>query len=92
MFSDLFRYLNLKYLCLNSQRQGNLTEYVQALCLLKEYGLALKCAYRYFELDENPEAECYRIRAEILKKLKMTEECEEDLKMAKELEKKVKKK
>ena len=64
----------------------------EALCLLKEFGLALKCANRYFELDENPEAECYRIRAEILKKLKMTEECEEDLKMAKELEKKVKKK
>ena len=64
----------------------------EALCLLKEYGLALKCANRYFELDENPEAECYKIRAEIFKKLKMTEEYETDLKKAKELEKKCKKK
>lgn len=59
----------------------------EALCFLKEYGLALKCANRYFELDEKPEAECYRIRAEIYKKLKMYEEYNADIQKAKILKK-----
>ena len=60
----------------------------EALFFLKEYGLALKCANRYFELDEKPEAECYRIRSEIYKKLKMYEEYDADIQMIKKMEKK----
>ena len=63
----------------------------EALCFLKEYGLALKCANRYFELDEQPEAECYRIRTEIYKKLKMYDECDADIRMMKKLKKEQKK-
>lgn len=63
----------------------------EALCFLKEYGLALKCANRYFELDEQPEAECYRIRSEIYKKLKMYDECDADIRMMKKLKKEQKK-
>lgn len=59
----------------------------EALFFLKEYGLALKCANRYFELDEKPEAECYRIRSEIYKKLKMYEEYDADIQMIKKMEK-----
>ena len=57
----------------------------EALFFLKEYGLALKCANRYFELDEKPEAECYRIRSEIYKKLKMYEEYDADIQMIKKM-------
>lgn len=59
----------------------------EALFFLKEYGLALKCANRYFELDEKPEAECYRIRSEIYKKLKMYEEYDADIQMIRKMEK-----
>ena len=59
----------------------------EALYFLKEYGLALKCANRYFELDEKPEAECYRIRSEIYRKLKMYDECDADIRMMKKLKK-----
>ena len=59
----------------------------EALFFLKEYGLALKCANRYFELDEKPETECYRIRSEIYKKLKMYEEYDADIQMIKKMEK-----
>ena len=61
----------------------------EALFFLKEYGLALKCANRYFELDEKPEAECYRIRSEIYKKLKMYEEYDADIQMIKKMEKEI---
>ena len=63
----------------------------EALFFLKEYGLALKCANRFFELDENPDAECYRIRSEIYRKLKMYEEYDADIKMMKKLKKEDKK-
>ena len=63
----------------------------EALFFLKEYGLALKCANRHFELDEQPEAECYRIRSEIYKKLKMYDECDADIRMMKKLKKEEKK-
>jgi len=59
----------------------------EALFFLKEYGLALKCANRYFELDEKPEAECYRIRSEIYKKLKMYEEYDADIQIIRKMEK-----
>lgn len=62
----------------------------EALYFMKEYGLALKSANRYFEIEEKPVAEGYKIRAEIYKKLKMHEEYEADMKMKKELEKKEK--
>jgi hypothetical protein len=58
---------------------------------MKEYGLALKYANRYFELDEKPDAECYRIRSEIYRKLKMYEEYDADIKMMKKLKKEDKK-
>ena len=63
----------------------------EALFFLKEYGLALKCANRYFELDEQPESEAYHIRSEIYRKLKMYEECDADIRMRKKLEKEEKK-
>ena len=63
----------------------------EALCFLKEYGLALKCANRYFELDEQPELEAYHIRSEIYRKLKMYEECDADIRMMKKLKKEEKK-
>ena len=63
----------------------------EALCFLKEYGLALKCANRYFELDDKPEAECYRIRSEIYRKLKMYDECDSDIRMIRKMEKEKKK-
>ena len=63
----------------------------EALCFLKEYGLALKCANRYFELDEQPESEAYHIRSEIYKKLKMYDECDADIRMMKKLKKEGKK-
>ena len=63
----------------------------EALFFLKEYGLALKCANRFFELDENPDTECYRIRSEIYRKLKMYEEYDADIKMMKKLKKEDKK-
>ena len=59
----------------------------EALFFLKEYGLALKCANRYFELDDKPEAECYRIRSEIYRKLKMYDECDSDIRMIRKMEK-----
>ena len=62
----------------------------EALFFLKEYGLALKCANRYFELDEKPEAECYRIRSEIYKKLKMYDEYDADIKMIERIKKETK--
>ena len=64
----------------------------EALFFLKEYGLALKCANRYFELDDKPEAECYRIRSEIYRKLKMYDECDSDIRMIRKMEKEKKKK
>ena len=42
----------------------------EALYFMKEYGLALKSANRYFEVEEQTESEAYKIRAEIFKKLK----------------------
>ena len=63
----------------------------EALYFMKEYGLALKYANRYFELDEKPDAECYRIRSEIYRKLKMYEEYDADIKMMKKLKKEDKK-
>ena len=62
----------------------------EALYFMKEYGLALKSANRYFELEEEPVAEGYRIRAEIYKKLKMYEEYKADMRMKKEIEDKEK--
>ena len=62
----------------------------EALFFLKEYGLALKYANRYFELDEKPEAECYRIRSEIYKKLKMYDEYDADIKMIERIKKETK--
>ena len=59
----------------------------EALFFLKEYGLALKCANRYFELDEQPDSEAYSIRSEIYRKLKMYEECDADIRMMKILKK-----
>ena len=59
----------------------------EALYFLKEYGLALKCAKRYFELEEEPELEAYHIRSEIYRKLKMYDECDADIRMMKKLEK-----
>ena len=59
----------------------------EALYFMKEYGLALKCANRYFELDEQPDADSYRVRAEIYKKLKMYEEYNSDIQKAKILKK-----
>ena len=58
----------------------------EALYFMKEYGLALKSANRYFEIEEEPVAEGYRIRAEIYKKLKMYEEYKADMRMKKEIE------
>ena len=63
----------------------------EALLFLKEYGLALKCANRYFDLDEQPDSEAYRIRSEIYRKLKMYEECDADIRMMKKLKKEEKK-
>lgn len=63
----------------------------EALCFLKEYGLALKCINRYFELDEQPDSEAYHIRSEIYRKLKMYEECDADIRMMKKLKKEEKK-
>ena len=62
----------------------------EALYFMKEYGLALKSANRYFEIEEEPVAEGYRIRAEIYKKLKMYEEYKADMRMKKEIEDKEK--
>ena len=59
----------------------------EALFFLKEYGLALKCANHYFELDEKPDSESYRIRSEIYRKLKMYEEYNSDIQKAKILKK-----
>ena len=59
----------------------------EALYFLKEYGLALKCANRYFELDEKPDSESYRIRSEIYRKLKMYDEYDADISMMKKLKK-----
>lgn len=63
----------------------------EALHFLKEYGLALKCANRYFELDEKPDSESYRIRSEIYRKLKMYDECDADIRIMKKLKKEEKK-
>ena len=63
----------------------------EALYFLKEYGLALKCAKRYFDLEEEPELEAYHIRSEIYRKLKMYDECDADIRMMKKLEKEKKK-
>lgn len=63
----------------------------EALFFLKEYGLALKCANHYFELDEKPDSESYRIRSEIYRKLKMYDECDADIRMMKMLKKEEKK-
>ena len=59
----------------------------EALFFLKEYGLALKCANHYFELDEKPDSESYRIRSEIYRKLNMYEEYNSDIQKAKILKK-----
>ena len=59
----------------------------EALFFLKEYGLALKSANHYFELDEKPNSESYRIRSEIYRKLKMYDECDADIRMMKNLKK-----
>ena len=59
----------------------------EALFFLKEYGLALKSANHYFELDEKPDSESYRIRSEIYRKLKMYDECDADIRMMKKLKK-----
>ncbi len=63
----------------------------EALYFMKEYGLALKCANHYFELDEKPDSESYRIRSEIYRKLKMYDECDADIRMIKKLKKEEKK-
>lgn len=63
----------------------------EALYFMKEYGLALKCANHYFELDEKPDSESYRIRSEIYRKLKMYDECDADIRMMKKLKKEKKK-
>ena len=62
----------------------------EALYFMKEYDLALEAANRYFEVAKQPEAEGYRIRSCIYKKLKMKEEYKADIKMKKELEDKKK--
>ena len=59
----------------------------EALYFMKEYGLALKCTNHYFELDEKPDSESYRIRSEIYRKLKMYDECDADIRMMKKLKK-----
>ena len=63
----------------------------EALYFMKEYGLALKCTNHYFELDEKPDSESYRIRSEIYRKLKMYDECDADIRMMKKLKKEEKK-
>ena len=63
----------------------------EALYFMKEYGLALKCANHYFELDEKPDSGSYRIRSEIYRKLKMYDECDADIRMMKKLKKEEKK-
>jgi tetratricopeptide (TPR) repeat protein len=64
----------------------------KALYFMKEYGLALKSANRYFEVEEQTESEAYKIRAEIFKKLKMYDEYNEDMRKFKKKEKEEKKK
>lgn len=51
----------------------------EALFFLKDYNEALKVANHYFEIGEEPTAECYRIRAEIFKALKMRDEYKADM-------------
>lgn len=64
----------------------------ESLYFMKEYGLALKSANRYFEVEEQTESEAYKIRAEIFKKLKMYDEHNADMRMYKKKEKEEKKK
>lgn len=51
----------------------------EALFFLKDYNEALKVANHYFAICDNPPAECYRIRAEIFRELKMRDEYRADM-------------
>lgn len=64
----------------------------EALFFLKDYDEALKVANHYFEICEEPTAECYRIRAEIFRKLKMRDEYKADMRECKRLRKEKKNK
>ena len=59
----------------------------EALFFLKDYDEALKVANHYFAICEKPTAECYRIRAEIFRKLKMSYEYKADMRESKRLRK-----
>ena len=59
----------------------------EALFFLKDYDEALKVANHYFAICEKPTAECHRIRAEIFRKLKMSDEYEADMRESKRLRK-----
>lgn len=59
----------------------------EALFFLKDYDEALKVANHYLAICEKPTAECHRIRAEIFRKLKMSDEYEADMRESKRLRK-----
>lgn len=59
----------------------------EALFFLKDYDGALKVANHYFAICEKPTAECYRIRAEIFRMLKMSDEYKTDMREYKRLRK-----
>lgn len=62
----------------------------EALFFLQDYDEALKVANHYFDICEAPIAECYRIRAEIFRELKMRDEYKADIREYKRLLKKKK--
>ena len=57
----------------------------EALFFLGQYEEALKTAGFYFEKENEPDSECYRIRAEIYKKLQKKVEYKADMKEYKRL-------
>lgn len=59
----------------------------EALFFLKDYDEALSVANHYFTICDEPTAECYRIRAEIFRKLKMRDEYKMDMRAYKHLRK-----
>ena len=59
----------------------------EALFFLKDYVEALSVANHYFTICDEPTAECYRIRAEIFRKLKMRDEYKMDMRAYKHLRK-----
>ncbi len=59
----------------------------EALFFQKDYDEALSVANHYFTICDEPTAECYRIRAEIFRKLKMRDEYKMDMRAYKRLRK-----